>query len=74
MARLVAALARGAGDLAGKRVALVTLRGAFSNQRFVRIAEALQSAGAIVAGFDTDTGRAAPAAAQPRWLTTIAIR
>ena len=60
MARLVAMLTRRAGDLAGKRVALMTLRSAFSNRRFRRIAEALQEAGASVAGFDTDIGRRAP--------------
>ncbi|HEY7991383.1 MAG TPA: glycosyltransferase [Stellaceae bacterium] len=74
MARLVAMLTRRAGDLRGKRVALMTLRSAFSNRRFRRIAGALQEAGASVAGFDTDIGRIAPEDAPPDWLTTIPIR
>lgn len=74
MARLVETLSHRTGDLAGKRIALVTMRSAFSNRRFRRIAEALRAAGASVAGFDTDIGRIAPDAVQPDWLTTIAIR
>jgi glycosyltransferase involved in cell wall biosynthesis len=73
MARAIAVLENGTGSLTGKKVALLTLRSAFSNRRFLRLAAALQAAGASVAGFDTDIGRPT-AAAQPDWLTTIAIR
>jgi glycosyltransferase involved in cell wall biosynthesis len=73
-ARLGAALARQAGGLTGKRVALLTLRSAFSNRRFRRVAANLEAAGASVTAFDTDIGWTAPAADRPRWLTTIALR
>jgi glycosyltransferase involved in cell wall biosynthesis len=73
-ARLIAALMAQTGPLAGKRVALLTLRSAFSNQRFRRIGTALIAAGAIVDAFDTDIGLA-PGVAEPlSWLTTFAIR
>jgi len=74
MTRLVGALSRRAGELAGKRIAVMTMRSAFSNRRFRRVAAALAAAGASVVGFDTDIGRIASDAAQPDWLTTIAIR
>jgi glycosyltransferase involved in cell wall biosynthesis len=74
MARAVATLENNVGPLAGKRVALLTLRSAFSNRRFLRMATALRASGAAVAGFDTDIGRPATTAAQPDWLATIAIR
>jgi glycosyltransferase involved in cell wall biosynthesis len=73
-ARLIAALTAQGGELRGKRVALLTLRSAFSNHRFRRIGAALIEAGAAVDAFDTDIGLA-PSAAEPlSWLTTIAIR
>ena len=76
MARLVAALTAQAGPVAGKRVALMTLRSAASNRRFLRIGAALAAAGARVAAFDTDIGvpAAAPAAGRPPWLITFPIR
>ncbi|HEY5209643.1 MAG TPA: glycosyltransferase [Stellaceae bacterium] len=76
MARLVAALTAQAGPVAGKRIALMTLRSAASNRRFLRIGAALAAAGARIAAFDTDIGApaATPWADRPPWLITFPIR
>jgi glycosyltransferase involved in cell wall biosynthesis len=71
--RLIAALSARAGPLTGKRIALLTLRGASSNRRFLRIGGALREAGADVAAFDTDAGYRAATADRPPWLTTVAV-
>jgi glycosyltransferase involved in cell wall biosynthesis len=73
-ARFIAALEAAMGPLAGKRVALMTLRNAASNRRFLGLGAALVEAGAVVDAFDTSIGAPAGATASPHWLTTLAIR
>ena len=72
--RFLAVLAERIGELRGKRVALLTLRNASSNQRFARIAEALQREGAQVDAFDTAIGSTNTSKVRPQWLTTIPVR
>jgi glycosyltransferase involved in cell wall biosynthesis len=71
-ANLIAALTERIGPLAGKRIALLTLRGAASNRRFLRIGRALHEAGAELSAFDTRIGGRV-LDDRPDWLTTTAV-
>jgi glycosyltransferase involved in cell wall biosynthesis len=72
-ASLIDALTANLGTLQGKRVAMLTLRSASSNRRFVQIGKALEDAGVGLRAFDTSIGAVSTWDGRPEWLTTIPL-